>query len=156
MEAAWSSKMLVSYHIITGHHNPEDHDLIPHCWENLESCINGNSHIKMKQRQLCHTQNNLYFLFINWVAQLCNEGNNMIKYGNPLKMILFILVHKHVLNFTFSNRYCYRTMTEFLITLSSIRYDEIADDLCCCILIMRVNCFSVPSSKLNTAVTEAL
>jgi len=27
MDTAWSSKMLVSYHIITWHHNTEDHDL---------------------------------------------------------------------------------------------------------------------------------
>jgi len=34
METVWSSKMLVSYHIITLCNYPEDHDLNFHCHEN--------------------------------------------------------------------------------------------------------------------------
>jgi len=39
MEAARSSEVLVSYHITTWHHVPEDHDLNSHCCENLGSLI---------------------------------------------------------------------------------------------------------------------
>jgi hypothetical protein len=35
MEAARLSEKLVSYQITTLHHNPEHHDLNPHCGENL-------------------------------------------------------------------------------------------------------------------------
>jgi len=38
-EAARSSKMLVSYHITTQFHNPEDHELNLHCCENLKFLI---------------------------------------------------------------------------------------------------------------------
>jgi hypothetical protein len=37
MEAARSSKTLVSYYIIAGCHNPEDHELNLHCHGNLKS-----------------------------------------------------------------------------------------------------------------------
>jgi hypothetical protein len=37
MEAASSCGTMVSYHIITQGHNPEDHDLNLHCCENLKS-----------------------------------------------------------------------------------------------------------------------
>jgi len=41
MEAAWSSKMLVSYHNSPQHHNPEDLDLNLYYCENRKSCISS-------------------------------------------------------------------------------------------------------------------
>jgi len=37
METAISSESLISYHITTWHHNPEDHNLNLYCHENLKS-----------------------------------------------------------------------------------------------------------------------
>jgi hypothetical protein len=79
----------------------------------------------------------------------------MNKHGCASKCLHSYLLHS-ILHVTFSERYCSKTVLELLITFSSIKYNETAEDLFGWILIIRVNSFTVPSSKLNTAVTEAL
>jgi hypothetical protein len=56
IEGASFSEMLLSYHIPTWHHNPEDHDLSLHHHKNLKSCPTSTEHFIISPQMIFCTQ----------------------------------------------------------------------------------------------------
>jgi len=127
MEAAKYSETIVSYHITTWCHNPEDHNMNLQCHENLKSCLRSaiilhlwryeppwsgqhwrftttSLHFEDRARQ--YVQNFANPLITTWYHH-SKIHTQIITYGSKSKLVTFqnqrhyFLYHLHYLKFKF-------------------------------------------------------
>jgi hypothetical protein len=64
MEVEKSSEALVSYHITTQWRNPQDHELVLHCREDLKSCNSAIAKLREYKYHTAQTQIIIFFAYL--------------------------------------------------------------------------------------------